>query len=61
MPQLTVEHLKSCCPPECVAKLDAVGFNWASLISALPQLLAILMPLFGQNPPAPAPTPATHK
>lgn len=57
MQQMTVDHLKACCPPDQVAKLDAAGFDWAKLLAALPQIIALLLSVIGGAPaPAPAPT-----
>ncbi len=36
--------------PTQVQMLNAAGIDWSKLIAALPQLLAILMGLFGKTP-----------
>jgi hypothetical protein len=45
-----VEHLKACCMPDQLQQLEAIGFNWAALEAALPQLVAMLIAIFGKSP-----------
>lgn len=52
---LTVDHVKKCCHPEMVAKLDAAGFNWQGLLQILETLAPLIISLFTQPQPTPAP------
>lgn len=40
---MSVEHLKSMCPPATVAHLDSMGFDWSKWLPMFEQIIAIIL------------------
>ncbi len=49
-----IQSLKDCCEDACpgsVAKIEALGIDWAKLLQNLPALFALFMAIFGGTQP----------
>ena len=46
---MTVEDLKNHCGPDVVRKMEAAGIDWAALLANLPQLLQMILVIFGKT------------